>query len=100
MLQVIEHLFLAQDICHLSGIPEEIEVFAHRLVLPTGCISKRVIVEIVIRFFELVSKPIVGILKINSVFFFSNAGTAVSIVLQGRTWPEKYHYETHTSSSS
>lgn len=83
MLQVIEHLFLAQDICHLSGIPEEIKVFAHRLVLPTGCISKRVIVEIVIRFFELVSKPIVGILKVNSGFFcFPSAGTAVSTVLK------------------
>lgn len=70
MLQVVEHLFLAQDIRHLSGISEEIKVLAHRLVLSTSCISKRVIVEIVIRLFELVSKPIVGILKVNSIFFF------------------------------
>lgn len=68
MLQIVEHLFLTQDIRHLSGISEKIKVLAHRFVLPTSCISKRVIVEIVIRLLELVSKPIIGILKVNSVF--------------------------------
>lgn len=67
MLQVVKHLFLAQDICHLSSIPEEIKVLAYRLVLPTGCVSKGIIVEVVVCLFELVSKPIIGILEVNSV---------------------------------
>lgn len=62
---LIEHLLLLQGIGHLGRLAGKVEILSDRL-LGDGACAKRVIIEVIVGFVELVAEAVVGFFKVDA----------------------------------